>query len=400
MGKLWATIRYGSAKTRAFLGVVFVLLLAGAILAVYGFMTYTLWALAGGAVGLIAGLVMIFMANFATEDIDASEGDEDEDDEDSAKAKRQKRSVSDDIDDITDDNTDADEEYNFGVIDLPKNDEKTSGKRDKDGKSDKNGKYDEDAEPAGKAYEVPYNIREYVVTRYSPEEFRRTLRRYKVKRHFIPIIIDEAPSFNTIHTPTLLWVKHDTVNFLLLEGNERVVTMPMNAFLNVHYEHDVPENRPEDYDKIREEIGIFDQFEDVMPSFTTSVNRMGITSAVKNRYVLGRDVAITPASLRALREKFKFNMNIFDSLKLNGEYSIYFKRAYETRILWTDKVIGQQDYQTRISNILQTMVDDRNLIRYDFLDDLERMVQYRLITNEYADYYNALRRKKEQTRDK
>ena len=73
MGKLIATIKYGSAKTRLFLLAVFLLVAGGLALAIYGGITYELWALAVGALSIIVGLMMVFLANFVSQDIDEDE---------------------------------------------------------------------------------------------------------------------------------------------------------------------------------------------------------------------------------------------------------------------------------------------------------------------------------------
>jgi hypothetical protein len=98
--------------------------------------------------------------------------------------------------------------------------------------------------------------------------------------------------------------------------------------------------------------------------------------------------------MRALRRRFRFNTNIFHSLNTRGDYSDYFKKAYENRILWTDNVIGLQEYQRRIRAILQEMVSDEDLLKFEFEEDVAKMVQYRLITDEYADFYLNLKNKK------
>ena len=59
--------------------------------------------------------------------------------------------------------------------------------------------------------------------------------------------------------------------------------------------------------------------------------------------------------------------------------------------MWTDGVISQNQYQNNIRDILQSMVDDESIIRYDFMDDLAKMVHHRLITDEYAEFYKNKR---------
>lgn len=386
MNKLIATIKYGSSETKAFLALVFVLLSGGAVLGIYGAVNFMLWALALGGGMAVIGLIMILMANFSTQtvDIDDEDGDEEE--------VTGRRSTKSDMiierngrlrDDASSDESSQKSGYtvneygevDFGVIDgvLPENREKY------------------------RQMEIQAISQEEKVERYTPEVFRKVLHQYKVKKNYVPIIIDESASLGTAKTPALVWNKRDKVFFLLMEGNERVVDIPMKQFTNVTYRQNVQEKDIPDYDAIRRRMGVYEEFEDVMPTFNTRADRMGRTQYFKNQYILGRDIAVTAMSIKSLMTKYHFSMNIFESLNLSGEFSSYFKIAYETRVLWTDNVIGQQEYQSRIRTILESMADDDNLNRLDFLDELDKMVQYRLITDEYADYYHGVRQRRDST---
>ncbi len=456
MNRLIATIKYGSLKIRLFLLAVFILVVGGLVLAVYGGITYTLWALAAGAAGIIAGLLMVFLAHFAVEDIDSDEGDEPEQDAEyreksspvgkvgtSAQGRRaQKGNAQPNGESAEEKLIEADDytpeieldEPDYGSLKGDYNDEeeeparrefwffrlfgrrkkrdaaagrveresdgdggeskerRKAGSSKRDSKSDEGGRTDEKGRKV--RLEVHTVAAEYA-EKYTSVVYKQLLRKYKVKRDYIPIVIDESKKFDTARTPALCWVKKKMAHFLLMEGNERVVSMPYTQFLRVTYRPNVREEKISDYNKLRKEMGIYATFEDVFPSFQTGTERSGTTYYTKNQYVLGGIVAVTPRSMRALREKYSFDMSLFDSLGQDKDYSVYFKRAYEARILWIDQVIGQQEYQNMIGGILQRMVDDVTLIRYDFLDDLEKMVQNRLITTEYADYYLQLRQKRD-----
>ena len=412
MGRLIATIKYGSVKIRLFLLTVLLLITGGTALAAYGGISYRLWALAAGALLLIIGLVMLLWANFTTEEIDRDDKEEDEDTEPSANRGHRNRIIKtefgDDVADTQDpkgdrgrfrrDNTagqtegiseEDDSVQRKQRIGTAKNDSPAAA--DKNAAADgKNGKNAVEREIRN----TPENNNEQV-GKYTPVVLRKMIHRYKVKRDYIPIIIDDSQKFDTARTPALCWVRRKNVYFLLMEGNERVETMPLALFGHVTYKRDVKENNIAAYSRIKDDMGVYERFEEVMPTFNSPQNRLGISSYTKNQYILGGTVAVTPRSMRALRSKYKFDMKLFDSLGIEGEHSIYFKRAYEARVLWTDQVIGQQEYQNMIGAILQQMVDDREIGRYDFLDDLEKMIENRLITSEYADYYMQLRQKRD-----
>ncbi len=463
MGRLIATIKYGSAKTRFFLLAVFVLVAGGLALAIYGGITYELWALAVGALAIIVGLMMVFLANFVSQDVDDDDDDDederprgsktgngrrssmteetdedgddgyDDDGEDRTKRIRHRKEevggdskiVSieyDEEEELPDDDGDEDDESGSGFFSFFRRRRRRKRRRAKAGRDELDIRparsFDEDGgdEAAGapgnresRAERDARAAKEARIDRmlrdeneqmalYTPILYRQLLHRYKVKKDFVPVIIDDSKKFDTARTPALVWMKKKIVYFLLMEGNERVESMPLSQFLNVTYRSEVKEENLDAYNRIRNDMGIYEQFEDVMPTFNSFTNRMGITNYTKNQYVLGGIVAVTPRSMRALRAKYKFDMHIYDSLKLEGEHSIYFKRAFEARLLWIDQVIGQQEYQNIIGAILQQMVDDTSMSRYDFLDNLEQMIQNRLITDEYADYYMQQRQRADRGR--
>ncbi|MBR5967370.1 MAG: hypothetical protein IK001_02115 [Lachnospiraceae bacterium] len=465
MGKLIATIKYGSAKTRLFLLAVFLLVAGGLALAIYGGISYELWALAVGALSIIVGLMMVFLANFVTQDVD----EDDEDDEDerprASKSGARRGSATDDDDTgerrtrvrkrkeevggdskIVSIEYDEEEEYdpagegdkagreydpfNTGTDEDDEEEEsggwlgRLFGRRSRRGKKRKgrkdggkergvkkpgesggdsaSGNADgrsarESKEQIEREKRASRELRDSneQIANYTPVVYRQLLHRYKVKKDYIPIVIDESRKFDTARTPALCWMKKKIVYFLLMEGNERVESMPLDKFLYVTYKSEVKEENLDAYNRIRNDMGVYEQFEDVMPTFNSFTNRMGITNYTKNQYVLGGTVAVTPRSMRALRAKYRFNMHIYDSLNIEGEHSIYFKRAFEARLLWIDQVIGQQEYQNVIGAILQQMVDDPSMSRYDCLDALEQMVHNRLITDEYADYYMQQRQRRD-----
>ena len=146
---------------------------------------------------------------------------------------------------------------------------------------------------------------------------------------------------------------------------------------------------PESYEEIRNDKEVNVLFGDLLPALYPGSNMNDTSVMYKNLYILGGKIAVTPRSLRKLFNKFDFEFKVFDSLNLKGNYSKYFKMAYENRIFWTDNVITQNDYQERIRSLLQSMVEDDKITNSAFENDLDMMVRYNLITKEYADYYSA-----------
>ncbi|MCR5432714.1 MAG: hypothetical protein K6E95_09165 [Lachnospiraceae bacterium] len=223
---------------------------------------------------------------------------------------------------------------------------------------------------------------------YTKNEVKRLRKIYKIPKDACRIIIDSCKSLAIDHAPALFWVKKGRIYLLVFEESARCETLPM-VNTKVSYKKNLREDEIIKYNSMRE-MGVYKEFEDMMPTFSIHGGAAG-NEYYKNLYVLGKDLEITPRSLRALLTQFDFKIEVFDSLGIKGNYSEYFQKAYEQRIMWTDGVISQGQYQNNIRDILQSMVDDEAIIRYDFMDDLAKMVHHRLITDEYAEFYRNKR---------
>ncbi len=223
---------------------------------------------------------------------------------------------------------------------------------------------------------------------YTKNEIKRLRKVYKIPKDACKIIIDSCKSLAIDHAPAFFWVKKGRIYILAFEESARCETLPMSK-MKVSYKKNLREDEIIKYNSMRE-MGVYKDFEDMMPTFSVHGGATG-NEYFKNLYVLGKDLEITPRSLRSLMTQFDFEIRIFDSLGVKGNYSEYFQKAYEQRIMWTDGVISQNQYQNNIRDILQSMVDDDSIIRYDFMDDLAKMVHHRLITDEYAEFYKNKR---------
>ncbi len=184
---------------------------------------------------------------------------------------------------------------------------------------------------------------------------------------------------------------------MLMERNIRTHIIPLKKFLEVTYARNVEEKSPESYDVLKDDKELYTVFEDLLPSLFPTNNVLSSTM-LKNQYILAEDIAISARSMRNLINKYDFNFHLFDALNLKGEYSEYFKMAYENRILWMDNCITQVEYQNRIRGVLQLMVDDDEIFEYDMENDTDMMVRYKLITTEYADFYIGKKRERIQKR--
>ena len=444
--KLLLTLKYGEKKARAVLSTVLVLIVAGLVLMILGIVKSSLIMLGGGALLMIAGLLVLFSFSFV--DIDVSLADKGKTAAGpEKKAKKDKTDTASDTDeeDTTEpppgmENIDfsmfADDlsDVAIGVegLALGSLGEKTSSEDDVSKETEKSAEEDKSYEADDKEEQEKAELTEELIKKAekinaelstdvsdkkirhasdledTPENDKNNAEKEKVKptpkqikarrkmlrvrrddRRYTPVFIDSWNEVSAHRVPAFIQDKGKTANIVLVESALRTELMPMKEFLNVTYKKNVEDRMPESYEEIRNDKEVNGLFGDLLPALYPGSNLNDTSVMYKNLYVLGGKIAITPRSLRKLFNKFDFEFKVFDSLNLKGNYSRFFKMAYENRIFWTDNVITQNDYQERIRSLLQTMVEDDKITNAAFENDLEMMVRYNLITKEYADYYSA-----------
>ena len=449
--KLLLTLKYGEKKARVVLSTVLVLIVAGLVLMILGITGSSLIMLGGGAVLMIAGLLVLFSFSFV--DIDVSMANKEKDTaKQEKKEKKDKKDKNKSVPDKDEDEDEASEppagmeNIDFSMFaddlsdvaigveglalgslgDINVSGDDTSADQDSTSEPDAS-LTDDDKEEQDSAElteelvkkaikinaelstdvsgrkirhesdieDVPGkdgNNAEKEKAKPTPKQIKARRKMLKVRRddrRYTPVFIDSWNEVSAHRVPAFIQDKGKTANIVLVESALRTELMPMKDFLVVTYKKNVEDRMPESYEEIRNDKEVSTLFGDLLPALYPGPNMEDTSVMYKNLYILGGKIAVTPRSLRKLFNKFDFEFKVFDSLNLKGNYSKYFKMAYENRIFWTDNVITQNDYQERIRGTLQTMVEDEELSNSAFESDLEMMVRYNLITKEYADYYSA-----------
>ncbi len=228
---------------------------------------------------------------------------------------------------------------------------------------------------------------------YTQKNMTKLFKTVRVKGDPTAILIDLCESERIRQCPAYVWQAKGQICFLLLEKSPRTVSFAASEVLDVTNRPGVSASPKQDYQNLSDLEELKDEFERLMPA-TFSEGMAGRYSFKKNLYVLGHDIAITPMSLRAMLPKFEFRFKLKDKLLADKSFSDYFKEAYKWKLLWNDGVLTVKEYQERIRHSLSLMALDKKVIDYDFEKNLSQMIHYRLITDEYADYFRARRAEK------
>lgn len=449
MGNLWKALLHGNAKTKLLIIFMFIMTIGGVILLILGISNMSLIMLGGGAICSVVGLLIMFSATFTMTEKKAPPKANNY--QSLTDAKRREllsisnagynvKSKNDSV--LKNEKNNRNKKSDDTTIDILGEDEKSSAIAsskstinrqdisekvdieeqeleepiDTEGLSEKEIEYAKRVKSQKRMNNEKYGVvgldgeeeekqqsEERQQLMYQPTDKKSAALRKKLlkvkpgDKKYTPIFVDACKSLVTYRTPAYVQIKGKDVIIMLMERNIRTHIIPLKKFLEVNYARNVEEKSPESYDVLKDDKELYTVFEDLLPSLFPTNNVLSSTM-LKNQYILADDIAISARSMKNLINKYEFNFHLFDALSLKGEYSDYFKMAYENRILWMDNCITQVEYQNRIRGVLQMMVDDDEILEYDMENDTDMMVRYKLITTEYADFYIGKKRERIQKR--
>jgi len=234
--------------------------------------------------------------------------------------------------------------------------------------------------------------------KYDNETLKQTLHHYRVKKTHKTIIIDSCPSQGIRECPAYVWRDRKYAYFLLLEAEPRRIRYPLSAVMRMEYRRGVLAKPEEEYLSFLKKSLVTTVFWPHLPSYY-QVRRNGVVRTQKNLYVLAGDLAVTNSSARNVIEMLSPAFRMEDEVTRDSRHGDLFVAVYQQNVLLRDGVLDVKEYQDRIKPILQDLAQAE--MEFDaFRKSLERMVEYRLITDEFADYFVDYRRKWQESKKK
>lgn len=227
---------------------------------------------------------------------------------------------------------------------------------------------------------------------YSEDKIKKLFVSYKVNKGHVPIMIDSCRSERIRQCPAYAWVEKKSLYLLLLDRESRMVEIPLRKDTKIVYEKGIPVNRESDYAEFKKPSFVSLVFQSLLP--TTYEDGKGFSSQTKkNLYVLTPDLMVTNTSAKALMDLLSMDMTLKEEEIYTKSYSPYFTAAYKLSIQLRDGVLSVKDYKLKIKDVLQKL-GDAEISLDDFGRYIKQLVDGRLITKEYADYYVEYRRKR------
>lgn len=226
------------------------------------------------------------------------------------------------------------------------------------------------------------------VDKYTEKQLVQIMHKHKVKRDNRKVMIDVCTAFRIRQSPAYFWAEQGKANFLVLEGEPRVIQIPLNKIKEITYERGVPARKEQDYLDFQSESFVGRLFEDLLPDCYMAMKN-GKKGYFKNLYVITPDLKVTNTSARALFDILKLDFGIHDGIADSSRYSEYYKMAYRANVLWKDQVISSEEYRERIKEIFKAL-REMEVRGTEYEELAEQMVESNFITREYAEYYKKL----------
>lgn len=239
-----------------------------------------------------------------------------------------------------------------------------------------------------KQVQVVRPLTDETIATYDRKKIRKTMHRYKVKRDHRMILIDRSEKLHITQTPAYIWVEGKEVHLLLIEQEPRHISIPRYQFSEITYLKKQMVNEDMDYAAFKGKSLIADMFQPYLPDYTHSTV-VDDLSAYKNLYGIG-DIFVTNRSAKALFDLLGLELQVDDRVTMSNKVNIFFKDAYKANIMLRDNVIDANGYADRISNILDNLAHS-TVSHAEFKDTLNLMIRNKLITQEFAMYYMGVR---------
>lgn len=220
------------------------------------------------------------------------------------------------------------------------------------------------------------------------QQLYRVFVKYKVRKEHYPVMVDICKSEKIYQCPGYVWVNGGYFYLLLLEKEVRCLKRPLKQLTTLYVEQGVPAKPMIDYAFLQEKSLISKVFNSYAPNYY----QKGMES-VKNLYILDRDLCFTANSVSNLMRILQLTVVLEDKKMESDRYSEYYKEIYKKKVLWLDGIYSIEEYKEEIKEIL-TRLSRADISEETFERYTMHIIFDKLIPQEYMDYAYAQRKKK------
>lgn len=220
---------------------------------------------------------------------------------------------------------------------------------------------------------------------YTKEKVEVMLYKYKVKEEHRRVMVDFCAPFRIRQCPAYVWRDKKNLYFLLLEEEPRKIEIPLSTIDGIHYERGAVAKSALEYDGFKEHSFVGSVFLSYLPTYYEKTKNDRRVNC-KNLYVINPDLKVTNTSARNLFDILEMDFILEDAIMTSGKFDSYFKMAYKSNVLLRDRVITAEEYKNKI-RILLTSISQGEMSGKSYIELINQLEEYKLITEEYAKYY-------------
>ncbi len=220
---------------------------------------------------------------------------------------------------------------------------------------------------------------------YTKEKIEVMLHKYKVKEEHKRVIVDFCAPFRIRQCPAYVWRDKKNLYFLLLEEEPRRIEIPLNTIDGIHYERGAVVKSSLEYEEFKNHSFVGSVFLTYLPTYyekKKNEKRM----YCKNLYVITPELKVTNTSARNLFDILETDFILQDAVMTSAKFDSYFKIAYKSNVLLRDRVITAEEYKEKI-RILLASISQGEMSERSYVELINQLEEYKLITEEYAKYY-------------
>ena len=202
----------------------------------------------------------------------------------------------------------------------------------------------------------------------------------------------EISGQTTAHLVDSIYFGGGTPSYL---GEKRLCRLLKAVYKHYHVSKDaevtVEANPDKEYPAFQKNSPVTSVFKAFLPDYYQQ-RKNGVISDLKNLYRMAGDLAFTNTSVKNVMEVLKPGFRVKDAVTSGNRYGAYFTESYQQNILLRDRVLEVDEYKERMKGLLQQMAQEEISLR-EFRHRLEELVEYRFITEDFADYFLEYRAK-------
>ena len=220
---------------------------------------------------------------------------------------------------------------------------------------------------------------------YTKEKVEVLLYKYKVKEEHRKVMVDFCRPFRIKQCPAYIWKDRKNLYFLLLEEEPRRIEISLKSIDGIYYEKAAEVKSSSEYEEFKKHSFVGSVFFSYLPTYYEKVKNER-RMYCKNLYTISPELKVTNTSARNLFDILEVDFILKDAVMTSDKFDAYFKMAYKSNILLRDRVITPEEYKDKI-RILLMSISQSEMSERSYIELINQLEEYKLITEEYAKYY-------------